>query len=654
VGDFLELDLRLPRVAAALPLVITASGRRLGAGQATIALTPLVAEVGRIDSAGPLALRAPASLTQRDGAEAEVSWRAEPADAVLHASAGALTAPEPVAGGRLRARFLPPAQRIPRVAFLYATDADGHVIDWIPVRLLGLAEVVSRTTPLASISNTVNGTTFGPVRADSTGRVRMVVEVAPGIAGGTTLSVTAIGNSSETQLDLKPPPMARLFPVCTAPEELAVLAVDEAGGPLPAGDLTASTTVGRLSPLERVLPGLYRAALTELPETMPTGSLIDTEVALAGSVSGCGVRHAGAWPTALELTLDHPAQVAGSGQTIELSVRLIYPSGMAGRAAALTLTPELGELGPPRAEGTGEWRATWRLPDRRAGAATARVEVSLRDRPAVHAAITLALTPGPAARVELSASRTRLRADGASTSTVTARVLDANDNPVTSVTPTASARGALTPFHPGAAGALSAEYTAPLLRQPAGDAVHVRAAGVEAELRLTLLPLAHRFQSHAAAGVVTNFGVLTAPLVRAGVDARLGAERRLVVGVELGVYQGGGSQRDADDLESVSTTVRGVPVLARASYRLLEGRVGIAAGAQAGVIWTRTELSSDSAGEVVITSARPTFGGFAAAELGLGRGALVLEGGYLHATASGAVTGNLAGLTGTLGYQLGF
>ena len=148
------------------------------------------------------------------------------------------------------------------------------------------------------------------------------------------------------------------------------------------------------------------------------------------------------------------------------------------------------------------------------------------------------------------------------------------------------------------------------------------------------------------AGYLTNFARVAAPTVGAEV-ASLVPVRHLHAGLAISYYASTGSATTADG-EAITISVRAVPVLAR-----LVVDVGpVFVGATAGAILGRTSLSSMSTGRSDERLIRPAVGVVAGGALGLGRGQLAIEVGYLHATAVGAASGAVAGYSLTGGYRL--
>jgi hypothetical protein len=120
--------------------------------------------------------------------------------------------------------------------------------------------------------------------------------------------------------------------------------------------------------------------------------------------------------------------------------------------------------------------------------------------------------------------------------------------------------------------------------------------------------------------------------------------------VQSGWFGSSSERRDRDDLEDVRISVSAVPALSLVGYALPLGLLELVAGAQGGVAVARTRVESELTGpdERVATSA--AVGGFLGAELPLGPGHLAAEAAWLHASATGSASGNLAGLQLSAGY----
>jgi hypothetical protein len=259
-------------------------------------------------------------------------------------------------------------------------------------------------------------------------------------------------------------------------------------------------------------------------------------------------------------------------------------------------------------------------------------------------------------RIEVVAAAASLRADAFSSTVITARARDAHGNLAGDAPLAATARGSLGPFRPRSDGAQVATYTAPRQRRDGADTIQLTSPGTGANGTL-VVPLEappRRFSVTLRGGYLGNFGKVSAPQGALAVTMRLPwLGERILLGVESGIFGNDHRQLDASGAETVTVSVRGVPVLARVGYEHPLRRFSLALGGLAGVVVTRTGVASPSAGSTVLNESVPAYGGFVGVGLRVPGGRLILEVGYLYAAVSNRVaTGNVAGLGVTAGYRL--
>jgi len=137
-------------------------------------------------------------------------------------------------------------------------------------------------------------------------------------------------------------------------------------------------------------------------------------------------------------------------------------------------------------------------------------------------------------------------------------------------------------------------------------------------------------------------------------EARLPVlDERLVVGGELGTYRGSLAAETVDGRERIDASITALPALARMAYRMPFDRLEMWSGVGMGVAFTITDARSPSTGTVTERSSHIAASAFAGAAFRLGRGALVVEASYLHASIpSGAIHGRIGGITMCAGYGI--
>ena len=103
-------------------------------------------------------------------------------DLLIVSSSGTITNVTYMGEGQFVARFTPPDVKYPHLALVTValkSNPDvtfGHVV----IPMVGKVPYPITATPNSTVMLTVDGRTFGPVKADSAGKVSVPIEVAPG------------------------------------------------------------------------------------------------------------------------------------------------------------------------------------------------------------------------------------------------------------------------------------------------------------------------------------------------------------------------------------------------------------------------------------------------------------------------------------------
>ncbi len=578
---------------------------------------------------------------------------------LLLTSIGRISAPRVVAPGRLQATFTLPAEKYPQVAIVAAVTEQHELIDWIAVPLHGQAQIDTVTEPGASVHVQLGDTRFGPVRPTRSGKARLNVIVPPGIRLGVTVAKDNAGNTITTPLELGTPAFNRLMGICpTRGDRLIVLVVDSRGTPMVNAPLKLSASAGRLAAPEMSAPGTYHVPFTISGQVRP-GEKVQLGATLGGdeSMAVCQVEIQGGVLNTLKISLDPPAYRAGSGQPVSVGIRFLDANGRPAQPVPLTLDAELGQLSELHASPAGQgYIADWTLPQKFGGRHNATIEVSSAGAPVIRSRQVLALESGPIARLELNVDHPRLVADGQQTTVITVRAFDAFDNPVRDASLTAEATGTVGEFVSNTRrGEFRATYRVPKQHRLPEDrvVVEVPAGGPRAETKIALLHRGSLIGMGPRVGYVTNFGKVSSFLLMVDATYRPDVwERNLSFGIEGGVYWDDREQQSADDSEVVSTSIRGVPLLARVAYRFPWSPIAVYFGLGGGVVVAHTEVQSASAGKAETGKGLGAVCGAAGADLALGPGRFVAELEYLYTFGSDlAVKGNLGGLLISAGYR---
>lgn len=652
-ADAIAVELTPPRLAVdgtAVVEIEAVAGRRRVTARHAIAVRAPAPELGAASTGGPFDLTAPRTARAGGRDAVTVSIRAPTTGSPPRAavSAGRLSAWR-VDGDRLVADLRLPPELYPQAVVVAVASPDGATVDWTAIELHAIATVALRSEPHASVAVEVGGATFGPVAVDRRGRGELAIVAPPGVDEATAVATDELGNVTRRALSLGAPPFRRAVVLCPDASATAIaVVVDRTGAPDRGAALNATAQPGAVDGVRPRAPGVYEL-LYDAPAEARIGDELELSVGLAGDPgppAACRAAIPGEPPAIVELALGAPAYRAGSGAVIEVTVDTRYTGRLPPLIAPIALETELGELSEPARAADGRYTATWRVPNAFGGRATARVRARAGD--ATSAWSELALQPGPAVAVEVSASAPAVRADGRTIVTVTARVVDAHGNPVTDAALTVRARGQLTPFV-ARDGVYAARYTAPVAHDDGVDRIAVTAGSAPpAELAVHLIGVRKRVAITGRAGYLSNTGKVGGPIV--AVDAAWRPFPRVdavAIGIELGAY------RSAHTAMAVTTEVTAVPALARVTAALGLGPVTAYAGGAAGAVWSNVLVSSDDAGEVGAGGWSLAVGGLAGAELPAGPGLAVGELGFLRASLDDdAASGNVAGFHATIGYRL--
>ena len=633
--------------------------RRIVAVAVAVALPGAVAaaQPGElVRSGGPMDLQVPARiLLGTDGAVDIYLRKPDGRQVRLSANVGELSALEPLADGRLRASYRPPATKFPQVAIIAATTNDQALVDWVTIPMYAQPQIRVTSEPNAEVLVRIAGEEFGPVTTDRKGQAQIAVVVPPGVSSGTTMARDRHGNSKESPLALGAPPFGRILAVCPRVDDrLLVFVIDEKGLPQAQAPLTLAAEPGSLSAPTAVEHGLYEARFS-VADSVAAASSSRLVATLAGEGSSeCAAKTPRVLPDTMAVKLDRAVYVAGSGLPVEVSIELAYPAHRLPRDVAIELVTALGKVGTVQKLDPAHHQVKWQLPDSFARHTEAVIEARVGASLVARAAVVLA--PGRLARLEVVAGERSLLADGRSTTQLSIRGFDGHGNPIATPQVEIAARGRVSAPSAGEDGSTRAAYTAPVSYAASSDIVVVTGGDTSAEVLIELRPRQRRFEAAAHLGYLGNFGKVSAPLLLASATKRLPvAKERVVVGVAAGFYSSSSTQLRADGSESVDVRVTALPVLARASYEHRLGQLVPYAGLALGLIYASTTIESERAGENNAREPRFAAGGFVGAKRRLGPGSAALELGYLHATSGlDTVSGNIAGLHFTLGYGIGF
>ncbi len=295
---------------------------------------------------------------------------------VVRSNVGQIRDLHALGDGRFEATYQLPQEVYPEVAIVVAftpwpsaDSADGA----FGVALVPLASAVNlpvRTEPNASFSLEIAGKTFGPMKADASGRLELPIVVPPGHRMGKSLVVDRLGNRRVKTIDLHLPPTDRIACVANpaslpgdgrARARVLCAATDPFGAPQDGARLNGSARLGKLEGPRALGSGAYEwsylspktpgEAAEELRFEFPAGGPQSRE-SLPLSLTPLALKSA-------VLTVAEQPVFAGTTQPA-----LLVTTDPDGRPAPAlpALSAARGALSAFEQEGPGRLRATYTAP----------------------------------------------------------------------------------------------------------------------------------------------------------------------------------------------------------------------------------------------------------------------------------------------------
>ncbi|MFZ9887259.1 MAG: hypothetical protein ACO3JL_07135, partial [Myxococcota bacterium] len=414
-----------------------------------------------------------------------------------------------------RFRYLPPKDRFPHVALFGALVEDPKMprAGFFALPLQGRGQVEVKTSPKSEVVLQIGDRSFGPVLADERGRALIDVLAPPGPTRAIARSVDPDGVSSQRLVDLGVPAFRRLLllPVDdTVPAtregaaELLVYAVDSHGVATDDASILLRADVGRFAPstpqaiapgifFTRYAPGLSSAGDVELIATL-RGDSASTAKASITRTHGDAVA-ASLTPAVTRLEVAEDAFI-----DVRLALRDAHERALPAAAGYI-------EVSEGRCERTVEQNGDattlrWFLPTTIAADAPRIVVKGAEGQ--VLAEATVELVPATAARLVLEPVAP-LVANGRNPVRVRGRVEDRFGNLIVDVVPRLESAEMSVGTAVWAGDHFESEFVPSPREQPKSVVVRARAAELEAETTVALLPMAVPTLL-AAAGVWTQAG----------------------------------------------------------------------------------------------------------------------------------------------------
>jgi hypothetical protein len=343
--------------------------------------------LGRLE---PAQLVVPPQVEAKAGEGEVVAFRVTGADLPppdhlqVRASEGELVSVAAEAGALL-VTWRPDAERFPRSIPIAVRDGRRPRVApaWTTAQLHSVAVISDRTEPGTEVRVRVAGRSYGPVRADDTGRASISVEVRPGEHEGVIERTDPLGNVGRSSIPLggkKTPALAMLVESALLAGQrapLVHLAATKPGGDTWDGAAPACrTSLGDAASVVPTSPGRYLVLLPQPPADTFFDLRVDCAIGTAAQDS-LRLPVARAQPARL-VVRPYPPEVSADFPVAQVQAFLENSLGDRLPANGIVLRAERGELALDPAEpavvrgeyrgyraapaGRDELRGTWNTP----------------------------------------------------------------------------------------------------------------------------------------------------------------------------------------------------------------------------------------------------------------------------------------------------
>ncbi|RMG18569.1 MAG: hypothetical protein D6729_06870 [Deltaproteobacteria bacterium] len=603
---------------------------------------------------------------------------------------GRLHGVERLAPGRYRIRYRPPKKRYPQLAVLALWRETGPdaPIAFFRLPLYGVARVPVRTDPRARVFVEVEGHRFGPFRANRRGKVKVELEVPPGVPQAKVIARAKNGKETSASLPLPVPPYNRLT-LALVPHAIIADGVsyarlhvyyDAKGGQPPAPSaVRIAAPVGQVGAVASTRPGIYTARYTAPPGT--PNQKVRFQVRVEGD-------EASAATAVIELGRQVPASVS-----VAVEPSRFLADGSVTLAVRASILDRLG-LGVPglkpevRLEGAPPGTTHTEVKEVAQGVYALSVKPGAAGPEGEGGTLKIRVSAGKAAgeasvpwqpwtpvSLNVTPESLRLPADGSAAAVLEISVLDAEGRPMPQIEPELSVeRGHVEALEPSE-GPRRYRYIAPLIRRqvvsreeaspaPVEDRVHIRVPKLSREVPVVLTPEVEVVGTQfgfleVSGGYGSNLGALGGPF--AAVSAGLRVLGHEPLWFSLGLSTGFGERQahlGAGETADARVRILPLPLLGevRAHYRPVRS-VLLGLGLAGGALLAPGNVRLSGSDDVPVTHLVPAFGGRLFAGYRLGPGTALVDLGYLEARASGErggadVVGQLGGPWAGVGYRL--
>ncbi len=608
----------------------------------------------------------------------------------LAASSGKLGKIESLGGGRYRAAYFMPQRRHPQAVIIAAK---------VPRAPPGFAVLslraktvlpVNTNKPNVMVTLTLGNRSYGPVRTDDSGRVKIPVEVAPGQFTAQAVALDEFGNSTRRNVSIPVPAYRRLLAFSDRSWLAAdgrdscyifVIMINPDGSANNDPAFMVKKTGGLLSAAKRIGPGLYRFKYTApagLTSKHANLTIIDKREPKTNNQLFVFDLVAGK-PEQISLRAEPDTLTADGLSQSTISARVTDHAGNPLDHATPRISCKAGTLTGFEESGDGIYRSIFTAPKYSAGPVDCTVVIDRGDQKPLDRKTTLRLLAPRPSIIETETDSLEMLADGESQTTIRLVAKDKVGNPLSGVGIQAHASiGSISRILDDGQGRYHAIFSAPRGKKSkkvridfrAGSQPGAPAAHVVISLRPPpepVLPLPV-VSVGILGGLTTNFGRYTSALVALDGVYRLPFAAGMLYLALEGGFRFGSQEKASQDGIPVETGVD----LASLHLALIfkpfprvrfSPLVGIGGGAEFAQWFVRPAGMSPEQGHALLPGSLV----FVGCELRLGGGALfvMLRYGYafLDATAKASqagagngsrLRGNLAGLDAAIGYRLFF
>ncbi len=593
--------------------------------------------------------------------------------------------------GRYTADYRMPAEKHPQ-AIILAAKVKGAPPGWTVLRLLSPTELPTTTTkPRVQVTLELGGRTYGPVRSDNRGRVKIPVEVGPGESEAKAIAVDEFGNRRERTVRIPLPPVPHLVGFAERTRlaadgrdgtDIYLVSVGPDGAPDADLKVVAVRKGGRLSAAKRIAPGVYRLRYTapaKLDRTrlpLVLAAKDDTKRSRQKFVFSLTAGK----PARIALTADPASLFSDGSSQARLAIRITDQAGNPLEGQQPTLTCQQGTAKAVRELGDGRYSARYLAPAGPTGQVTCEARLPRPGQDALVAKVEMTLKPPIPGRLEVTADKSRLPMDGRARARIDIVVTDALGKPLDGArVGLDTAIGGLEPVTADGAGRYHAAYTAPRGDESTRVLIRVTAGQGAAELSEEVIiqldgvepppPPTPWVTLGPSGALLSNFGRLLSGgfSVDAGVKIP-GLDGYVYVGLESGYRFGRSRDSLGPAAGSVETEVGYAPlhlnlIVKPLPHAVATPLIGIGGGLEF-VQWAiRGPDGTHERNHAMLLGSLA----FVGLEINLGPGAVVLNARYLYAflEAEAAVDqatsregsrikGSIGGLDVCLGYQMHF